>query len=81
MYETHECKNLGIPPLTRKQGKSKNSSVGNHLLFCNHSACYDDFSVLTCENKKLKKSLLIMKNQNFLHRNFTSALLYLIGKP
>ena len=42
---------IGISPLTRKQVKPKNSSVADHLLFCNHSASYDDFSILTPENK------------------------------
>ena len=43
----------------------KNSSVDDHLLLCNHSASYHDFSILTSENKKflleLKGSLLIMR--------------------
>ena len=38
---------IGISPLTRKQVKSKNSSVANHLLLCNHSASYDGFSILS----------------------------------
>ena len=42
---------IGISPLTRKQVKPKNSSVDDHLLFCNHSASYDNFCILTCENK------------------------------
>ena len=58
---------IGISPLTRKQVKPKNSSVADHLLFCNHSASYDDFSILTRENKKflleLKESLLIMRDK------------------
>ena len=56
----------GISLLTKKQVKPKNSSVANHLLFYDHSAShddYDDFSILTRENKKflleLKESLLI----------------------
>ena len=44
---------IGISPLTRKQVKPKNSSVADHLLLCNYSASYDDFIILTCENKKL----------------------------
>ena len=45
-------KHISISPLTKKQGKPKNSSVANHLLFCNHSACYDDFIILARGNKK-----------------------------
>ena len=59
---------IGTSPLTKKQVKPKNSSVANHLLFCNHSASYDDFSVLTRENKMFfllesKKSLLIIRDK------------------
>ena len=71
---------IGISPLTRKQVKPKNSSVADHLLLCNHSASYDDFSILTRENKKflleLKESLLIMRDKPSLNRNITLALLY-----
>ena len=41
---------IGISPLTRKQVKAKNSSVADHLLLCNHSTSYNDFSILTSEN-------------------------------
>ena len=75
---------IGVSPLTRKQVKPKNSSVADHLLPCNHSASYDDFSVLTRENKKflleLKVSLLIMTDKPSLNRNITSAPLYLFDK-
>ena len=75
---------IGISPLTRKQVKPKNSSVADHLLFCKHSASYDDFSILTRENKtfllELKESLLIMRDKPSLNRNITSAPLYLFDK-
>ena len=41
---------VGISPLTKKQ-VMPNSSVADHLLFCNHSASYDDFTILTGEKK------------------------------
>ena len=41
---------IGISALTGKQVKAKNSSVADHLLLCNHSTSYDDFSILTREN-------------------------------
>ena len=69
----------------QKRIKSKNSSLGNHLLFCNHSASYDDFNILTLENKKLllevKESLLIMRNKPTFNMNITSAPLYLFSRP
>ena len=40
---------------TKKQFKAKNSSVGDYLLFCNHSASYDNFSTLTREKKDFTK--------------------------
>ena len=76
---------IRISPLTRKQVKPKNISVADHLLLCNHSASYDDFSVLTRENKKflleLKKSLLIMREQPSLNRSIILAPLYLFDRP
>ena len=68
---------IGISPLTKKQVKSKKSSVVDHLLFCNHSASYDDFSTLTRESKmfllELKESLLIMRGKQSMKRNIKSA--------
>ena len=71
--------------LPKKQVKLKNSSVADLLLFCNHSASYDNFSIQTCENKKflleLKGSLLIIRNKALLNKNITSAPLYLFDRP
>ena len=76
---------IGISPLTKKQVKPKNSSVANHLLFCNHSSSYDNFSILTRKNKKvlleLKESLLIMRDKPSLSGNNTLASLYLLDSP
>ena len=77
-------RHIGIPPLTRKQVKPKNSSVADHLLICNHSAFYDDFSILTRENKtfflKLTESLLTMRDKPSLNRNITLTPLYLFDQ-
>ena len=63
---------------------SKNSSVADHLLLCNHSVSYDDFRILTRENKtfllELKESLFIMRDKPSLNRSITSAPLYLIER-
>ena len=40
---------IAVSPLTRKQVKSNNSSVADHLLIFNHLASYDDFNILTRE--------------------------------
>ena len=79
-----ELVNILISALTKKQVKLRNSSVADHLLFCNHSASYDDFSILTRENKtfllELKDSLLIMIDESSLNRNIISAPLYLFDR-
>ena len=57
---------IGISQLTKTQTKLKNSPVADDLLFCNHSASYDDFSILMRDNKnillELKESLLLMRD-------------------
>ena len=43
-----------------------NNPVSAHLLFCNHSASFDNFSIVTRENKRflleLKEILLKMRD-------------------
>ena len=84
MCETLECRiedHFDISPLARKQFKPKNSSLAVHLLFCNHLASYEGFSILKRENKRflleLKASLLIMRDKTSLNMNITSLPLYL----
>ena len=36
----------------KKQVKPKNSSIADHVLFCNNSVSYSIFNILTRENKK-----------------------------
>ena len=75
---------IGILPL-KKQVTPKNSSLADHLLICNHSACYDNFNILMRENKEflleLKESLLIMRNESSLNRNITSTPSFLFDRP
>ena len=42
---------VGISSLTKKKVKPKGSAVSNHLLLCIHSPSFENFSVLTNENK------------------------------
>ena len=49
---------IGISPLTKKKVKPKGSAISDHLLPCKHSPSFQNFSVLTKENKKF---LLEMK--------------------
>ena len=72
---------IGIPPLIKNQVKPKNSSVVDHLLFCNHSASYDDFSILTRENKNVwLKWFWITRDKLSLNSNISSAPLYLLDR-
>ena len=43
---------MGISPLTEKKVKPKGSVFSEHLLLCNHSPSFENFSLLTKENKK-----------------------------
>ena len=75
---------IGISPLTKTQVKPKDISVADHLLFCGHSASYNEFSILTLENKKflleLKESLLIIRDKPSLNKNITSPQLYIFDR-
>ena len=75
---------MGIIPLTKKKVQPKGSAIGDHLLLCNHSSFFENFSVLTKENKKIQlemnESLLIMRDKPSLNRNIRSASLYLFDK-
>ena len=75
---------IGTSLLTRKKVKPNGSIVSDHFLLCNHSPSFENFSVLTKENKKfmleLKESLLVMTDKPTLNRNIRSAPLYLFGK-
>ena len=70
--------------MTKKKVKPKGSAVSDHMLLCNHSLSFENFSVLTKENKKflleLKESLLIMRDKSSLNRNIRSAPLCLFDK-
>ena len=65
------------------QLKPKNNSVANHLLFCNNLASYDDFSILTRENKtfslELKESLIIMRDKTSMNKNIGNHCTYSTG--
>ena len=74
-----------MSPLTGKKAKpSNNSAICDHLLHCNFSPSFDNFSVLAHENKnyllEIKKSLLIMRDKPSLNRYINSAPLCLFRK-
>ena len=41
---------IGISPLTKKKVKPKGSAISDHLLLCNYSPSFENFSVITKEN-------------------------------
>ena len=43
---------IGISPLIKKKFKPKAGAVSDHLLLCNHSPSFENFSLLTKENRK-----------------------------
>ena len=77
---------LGVSPFTGKKVKPiKNSAVVcDHLLHCNYSPSFDNFSFLAHESKKflleIKESLLIMRDKPSLNTNISSTPLYLFDK-
>ena len=73
---------IGISPLTFNKVKpSAESSVRDHLLLCDHSPSFDDFTILTHGKNKflleIKESLLIKLIKPELNKNISSAPLYL----
>ena len=50
---------IGISPLTKKKVKPKGRTGCDHLLLCNHSRSFENFSVLTKENKKFLLELKV----------------------
>ena len=76
------CEHLGISALTRKRVKGDDDSViKEHLLFCNHTPDFEDFSILATNNNDFKvtlmESLLINRDHPPLNKNKQSLLLEL----
>ena len=75
----------GFFHLTFKKVKlSAESSICDHLLFCNHDPSFDDFTILIQGINKfllqIKESLLIKRDKTILNKNISSALLFSFGK-
>ena len=63
---------IGISPLTFKKVKpSAESSIRDHLLFCNHDPLLDDFTILAQGTNKfvleIKENLLIKRDKPLLN--------------
>ena len=76
-FHIRASEHLGITPLTGKRvANPKKSAINDHMLYKNHDASYDDFSILTRENNKfklrIKESLLIKRDKPDLNKNIYS---------
>ena len=67
-FKIRICEHLGIPHLTGKKVKIDNNkitAIQEHLLCCNYSPSFENFSILTRESNyfklKLMESLLIAR--------------------
>ena len=84
-FKVRSGEHIGISPLTFKKVKpSAESSVRDHLLFCNHDPSFDDFTILAHGTNKflleIKESLLIKRDKPELNKSISSAPLYLFDK-
>ena len=73
-FKVRMCEHLGISALTGKRVKGDDdSSTKEHLLFCNHTPDFEDFSILATNNNDLKvtlmESLLINRGHPPLNKN------------
>ena len=55
---------IGVSPFTGKKVKPiKNSAVRDHLLHCNYSPSFDEFSIVAHENKKFLPEIKEMRDK------------------
>ena len=58
-FKVRMCENLGISALTGKIVKDDDdSAIKEHLLFCNHTPDYEDFSILATNDNDFKVMLM-----------------------
>ena len=73
---------IGMSPLTfRKVKPSKESAIREHLLNCNNSPFFDEFTILTHGHHKyileIKEKLLTKQDRPVLYKSICSAKLFL----
>ena len=58
-FKVRMCEHLGISALTGKRVKGDDdSAIKEHLLFCNHTPDFEDFSILATNNNDFKVTLM-----------------------
>ena len=74
-FKVRICEHLGISYLTEKKVKIDNNkltAIQEHLLCCNYSPSFEDFSILTGESNdfklKIMESLLIARDKPILNK-------------
>ena len=74
-FKVRICEHLGISDLTEKKVKIENNkltAIQEHLLSCNYSPSFEDFSILIRENNdfklKIMESLLIASDKSILNK-------------
>ena len=97
-FKVRICEHLGISHLTEKKVKIDNNkltAIQEHLLCCNYSPSFEDFSMLTWESSEFKlkitESLLIARDKPILNKadfslplsyfNITSVVIICFVKP
>ena len=73
-FKVRMCEHLEISALTGKRVKGdEDSAIKEHLLFCNHTPEFEDFSILASNNNDFKftlmESLLINRDDPPLNKN------------
>ena len=66
-FKVGMCEHLGISALTGKRVKGDDdSAITEHLLFCNHTPDFEDFSILATNNNDFKVTLMesLLTNRN-----------------
>ena len=78
-FKVRICEHLGISHLTEKKVKIDNNkltAIQEHLLCCNYSPSFEDFSILTRESNDFKlrimESLLIARDKPILNKTDSS---------
>ena len=74
-FNVRICEHLGISHLTKKKVKidyNKLMAIQEHLLCCNYSQSFEDFSILTSESNdfklKIMENLLIKRDTPILNK-------------
>ena len=58
-FKVRMCEHFGISALTKKRVKGDDdSTIKEHLLFCNHTPDFEDFSILATNNNDFKVTLM-----------------------